>query len=105
MSLLLLIKFYFLCRQAIALSCSRPQNHFLLTDRLFRFEGSPAFGLGLRAGRRAISSETSDLGGNQLRWKPYRYGGGHKTFFDRGYDCSGTISYVLARCRTIAKAD
>jgi hypothetical protein len=34
--------------------------------------------------------------GNQLRWKPYRYGGGHKTFFDRGYDCSGTISYVLA---------
>lgn len=34
--------------------------------------------------------------GNQLRWKPYRYGGGHRTFFDRGYDCSGTISYVLA---------
>ncbi len=34
--------------------------------------------------------------GNQLRRKPYRYGGGHRTFFDRGYDCSGTISYVLA---------
>lgn len=33
---------------------------------------------------------------NQLRSKPYRYGGGHATFFDRGYDCSGTISYVLA---------
>ena len=33
--------------------------------------------------------------GNQLRRKPYRYGGGHKRFFDNGYDCSGTISYVL----------
>ncbi len=32
---------------------------------------------------------------NQLRHKPYRYGGGHKSFQDRGYDCSGTISYVL----------
>jgi len=32
---------------------------------------------------------------NQLRHKKYRYGGGHKSFDDRGYDCSGTISYVL----------
>ncbi|PYJ95234.1 MAG: hypothetical protein DME62_01380 [Verrucomicrobia bacterium] len=32
---------------------------------------------------------------NQLRCKPYRYGGGHKSFDDRGYDCSGTISYAL----------
>jgi hypothetical protein len=33
---------------------------------------------------------------NQLRTKPYRYGGGHKTFHDTAYDCSGTISYALA---------
>ena len=33
---------------------------------------------------------------NQLRTKPYRYGGGHASFLDRGYDCSGTISYALA---------
>ncbi|MGI8438123.1 MAG: peptidoglycan endopeptidase [Chthoniobacterales bacterium] len=32
---------------------------------------------------------------NQLRAKPYRYGGGHKSFRDSGYDCSGTISYAL----------
>jgi hypothetical protein len=32
---------------------------------------------------------------NQLRHKRYRYGGGHKSFDDRSYDCSGTISYVL----------
>jgi hypothetical protein len=39
---------------------------------------------------------------NQLRHKKYRYGGGHKSFDDRGYDCSGTISYVLGAGRLIS---
>jgi hypothetical protein len=33
--------------------------------------------------------------GNQIRTKPYVYGGGHGSFNDRGYDCSGSVSYVL----------
>ncbi|MDB6138923.1 MAG: hypothetical protein JWO94_1995 [Verrucomicrobiaceae bacterium] len=33
--------------------------------------------------------------GNKLRDKPYVYGGGHAHFEDRGYDCSGSVSYVL----------
>jgi hypothetical protein len=33
--------------------------------------------------------------GNQIRKYPYRYGGGHRSFFDSGYDCSGAVSYVL----------
>ena len=32
---------------------------------------------------------------NELRNKPYRYGGGHRSFNDSGYDCSGTVSYAL----------
>jgi hypothetical protein len=32
---------------------------------------------------------------NTLRKKPYRFGGGHGTFNDVGYDCSGTISFLL----------
>ena len=32
---------------------------------------------------------------NQLFRKPYVFGGGHKSFVDRGYDCSGTVSYAL----------
>ena len=32
---------------------------------------------------------------NQLRSKPYRFGGGHGSFYDSGYDCSGTVSYAL----------
>jgi hypothetical protein len=33
--------------------------------------------------------------GNQISGKPYRYGGGHRSFRDRAYDCSGSVSYVL----------
>jgi hypothetical protein len=33
--------------------------------------------------------------GNAIRKMPYRYGGGHQSFFDSGYDCSGAVSYVL----------
>ena len=35
--------------------------------------------------------------GNSLQGRPYRYGGGHRSFDDTGYDCSGTVSYVLNR--------
>jgi cell wall-associated NlpC family hydrolase len=33
--------------------------------------------------------------GNQIRKMPYRWGGGHASFYDSGYDCSGAVSYVL----------
>jgi hypothetical protein len=39
---------------------------------------------------------------NQLCSKPYRYGGGHKSFDDGGYDCSGTVSYVLGAAGLIS---
>ncbi|MEA3211380.1 MAG: hypothetical protein QOE70_4437 [Chthoniobacter sp.] len=32
---------------------------------------------------------------NTIRKMPYRWGGGHGTFTDRGYDCSGTVSFLL----------
>ncbi len=32
---------------------------------------------------------------NTLCRKPYIWGGGHGSFNDRGYDCSGTVSYAL----------
>ncbi len=34
--------------------------------------------------------------GNQIARLPYRYGGGHMTYEDSAYDCSGSISYVFA---------
>jgi hypothetical protein len=33
--------------------------------------------------------------GNKIRRKPYIYGGGHGVWNDAGYDCSGTVSYLL----------
>jgi cell wall-associated NlpC family hydrolase len=32
---------------------------------------------------------------NHIRHKPYVWGGGHASFKARGYDCSGSVSYVL----------
>ncbi len=32
---------------------------------------------------------------NQIARAPYRYGGGHGSGFDSGYDCSGSVSYAL----------
>ena len=33
--------------------------------------------------------------GNRIAKLPYRYGGGHKSFDDTAYDCSGSVSYAL----------
>jgi hypothetical protein len=33
--------------------------------------------------------------GNRLQGKPYKWGGGHGRMNDSGYDCSGSVSYVL----------
>ena len=33
--------------------------------------------------------------GNKIRHKPYIFGGGHAAFIASGYDCSGSVSYVL----------
>lgn len=42
-----------------------------------------------RAVRKAINAA------NKIRFKPYRWGGGHRRWKDKGYDCSGAVSYVL----------
>jgi hypothetical protein len=32
---------------------------------------------------------------NRIHRRPYIWGGGHRSFKSRGYDCSGAVSYVL----------
>ena len=32
---------------------------------------------------------------NKIRTKPYIWGGGHGQWWDRGYDCSGAVSFAL----------
>jgi hypothetical protein len=35
------------------------------------------------------------IAANQIRKRKYVWGGGHASFFSGGYDCSGSVSYVL----------
>ena len=53
-------------------------------------------------GRTAIAPHSSPqqvkdaiAAANRITTKPYRYGGGHGSFEDSGYDCSGAVSYAL----------
>jgi peptidoglycan hydrolase-like protein with peptidoglycan-binding domain len=46
-------------------------------------------GGGLAAVRRVVRA------GNRIARLPYRYGGGHGSWHDSGYDCSGSVSYAL----------
>jgi cell wall-associated NlpC family hydrolase len=46
----------------------------------------------------AVPGPVADLvaGGNAIATFPYRLGGGHGSFVDNAYDCSGSVSYALA---------
>lgn len=73
------------------------------------YQATPDTSPGMRAtissdGRTAIAPAGAPLevqkaiwAANKITKKRYIYGGGHKTFkkIDRGYDCSGTVSYAL----------
>ena len=41
---------------------------------------------------------------NTIQGRPYRYGGGHASFLDRGYDCSGTVSFALNAAGLLKRA-
>jgi len=62
---------------------------------------TPPPGIGMRLGhayltRSAPAQVRAALeAGNRLQGKPYRWGGGHTRFQDTGYDCSGSVSYLL----------
>ena len=39
---------------------------------------------------------------NRIRTKPYVWGGGHGRWWDRGYDCSGAVSFALRGGRLLS---
>ena len=41
--------------------------------------------------------------GNEIAKKRYRYGGGHASWKDSGYDCSGSVSYALRGARLVKR--
>jgi len=55
---------------------------------------------GGRAPRGALARAIA--AGNRIARFPYRFGGGHASFHDSGYDCSGSVSYVLHAAGVLA---
>jgi peptidoglycan hydrolase-like protein with peptidoglycan-binding domain len=55
-----------------------------------RARAQPGGGSGLPIAVRRVIAAAS-----RIAHKPYRYGGGHASFHDTGYDCSGSVSYAL----------
>ena len=45
--------------------------------------------------REPDDAECATAAANRIAGLPYRYGGGHRSFSDNGYDCSGSVSYAL----------
>jgi len=52
-------------------------------------------GVGVGVPRHVILVRRAVAAANRIQFKPYVYGGGHGSFRAAGYDCSGTVSYVL----------
>jgi Putative peptidoglycan binding domain len=67
----------------------RPGMRTVLKRGRLRTGSSPSGG-GLPNRVRRIIAAADRIAG-----KPYKYGGGHGTWDDTGYDCSGSVSYAL----------
>jgi cell wall-associated NlpC family hydrolase len=52
-------------------------------------------GIAYAPSRAPQNVKTAIWAANTLRRKPYVWGGGHGSFYDYGYDCSGSISFAL----------
>jgi len=66
-----------------------------------RARAGGAIGIGRRGQARAPAGSPAAVqdmvaGGNAIATFPYRLGGGHGSFVDNAYDCSGSVSYALA---------
>lgn len=54
---------------------------------------SQGFAVAPASAPRAVKSAIA--AGNTIAKTPYKWGGGHASFTDTGYDCSGSVSYAL----------
>jgi cell wall-associated NlpC family hydrolase len=59
------------------------------------YVGEIVGGLAYAPAQAPLAVQRAIWAGDQIRNKPYIYGGGHASFKSAGYDCSGTVSYVL----------
>ena len=76
---------------ASQVKAKRPVSYHFQRGRTAMLKGGIAYAPrnAPAAVKRAIAA------GNRLQQMPYKWGGGHARLADSGYDCSGSVSYVL----------
>ena len=76
---------------ASQVKAKRPVSYHFQSGRTAMLKGGIAYAPrnAPAAVKRAIAA------GNRLQQMPYKWGGGHARLADSGYDCSGSVSYVL----------
>jgi cell wall-associated NlpC family hydrolase len=62
---------------------------------VYGYKGKIVGGLAYAPSLAPAAVQQAIWAGDAIRHKPYIYGGGHGVWNDGGYDCSGTVSYVL----------
>lgn len=92
--------FNFLCSALLTVtlsSCSSPKTGRSAKSPLNPWERAQFY-----SGRRAEAPRAAPgrvhamvAAGNRIAGSRYRMGGGHRSFEDNAYDCSGAVSYVL----------
>lgn len=87
---------------AVAVSAPIPRYQVPAQDRYeYTFvHGQTAMhrnGIALAPRHMPASVHHAMTAGNELQRFPYKWGGGHAVLNDNGYDCSGSVSYILRR--------
>ena len=97
------LRFLLLALTCVALTqCSSTPSHVARGPTRWYYSFTPgktavihSNGLASLPAYAPISVHNAIQAANQIAGKPYVYGGGHRKLYDRGYDCSGSVSYVL----------
>lgn len=83
--------FVFFAAMRLAFADSFPLRGPIVPGRFARLN----HGVACAPAKAPLAVKRAIWAANQLRKWPYRFGGGHRSFLDSGYDCSGTVSYAL----------
>jgi len=77
-------------RSAVGASQTNVQTSTVAGSR-----GRISNGLAIAPANAPASVKAVIAAGNRIAFKPYLWGGGHGSWNDSGYDCSGSVSYAL----------